>query len=928
MKKWVSSVVIAALVSAGVGHTPGMLNAATAIQIYIDNERLPSTQAPVMKGNRVLVPLRSIFEGLDANVIWNNKTKTVTATKGDQTVSMTIGSSYATISGSRVTLDVPASIIKGSTMVPIRFVTEALGEEVLWNSSAKRVDIITSSNDLSSSTVTTRVGTQYGDARDISVEFTPSQNEDGVHEYRVILVKASNSGSFNLNEARNVSYTSYTPVSRTNGKLSVTLKENTLDAAGQKIQSGTAYKVYVLTVGNDASDFSYVLSSAKDPITMSAKPAVAAASEVKIRDIANHGDGRDVEVSFKQPGTTSDISNYRIFVVKQKDASSFDVNAASRAANSYSTPVNKSSSSTITTTLSSGTRDSSGEIIKNGIPYVVFIYSASSNTNNKQHKLSVASSAITLDSATLTAPSITAVNDVNDYGNGRDIQLSFNRAGNEAKVGFYRIYVVRNNQASSFNMTEANKLGSDRYYDISKTGNNITTTLPEKLKDTSGNTIREGETYRVFVASMGNQQGGYSNLLSGASAQITLVNNSVTKPISGLAVSDIQDYGDGRDLRVTFNKSSNEASVDHYRVFVVKSGNAGAFNVSIASSMNSSRYTRVNKTGGNLSVALSADARDTDGSIIRSGVSYRVFVLAVSNRGDSKLNSLSGASSVIQLSASSAQPASSVEAVVNGTNGDGRDVTVKFKKASDETGLSRYLVMVVRADEASRFDLAWANRVDSGNYTAVAKKGSDLSQVLNENTKDVRGDRLTPGTNYKVFVLSLADGKVRSENALSQPSNTFAINKAPVAVDTAVITKVENKPAQNPAIKVDFNKAGNEAGLSFYAVIAVKAANADQFTLEQANALPRSQYTAVSRMGDNLSAVLDTYALDADGSTLKAGVTYRIFVLSVADGDKATVNSLSRASDTIVMEELPAAAAPQSQRTSGEHGEDSAAKDI
>lgn len=56
-------------------------------------------------------------------------------------------------------------------------------------------------------------------------------------------------------------------------------------------------------------------------------------------------------------------------------------------------------------------------------------------------------------------------------------------------------------------MTEANKLGSDRYYDISKTGNNITTTLPEKLKDTSGNTIREGETYRVFVASMGNQQG-------------------------------------------------------------------------------------------------------------------------------------------------------------------------------------------------------------------------------------------------------------------------------------------------------------------------------------------------------------------------------------------------------------------------------------
>ncbi|MCM3786196.1 copper amine oxidase N-terminal domain-containing protein [Neobacillus mesonae] len=906
MKKWVSSVVIAALVTAGLSYTPSVLNAATTIQIYIDNERLPSQQAPVMKGNRVLVPLRSIFEGLDANVVWNNKTKTVTATKGDQTVTLKVGSTYATIGGSTVYLDVPASIIKGSTMVPIRFVTEALGEEVLWDSQAKRVDIVTSSDDLSASVVTTKVGSQYGDARDISVEFTPSQNEGGVHEYRVMLVKASNAGSFNLNTARSVSYTNYTTVSRTNGKPSVSLKENTLDVNGDRIQSGVAYKVYVLTVGNDASDFEYVLSSAKDSITMNAKPAVQAATEVRVRDIANNGDGRDIEVSFKQPQSTSDITNYRLFVVKQKDAASFDVTAATRASSSYSTQVNKTNSSTITTTLSAGSRDSSGEVIKNGTSYVVFVYSTSTNTNNKQHKLSSSSSAFTLDSATLTAPAITSVNDVNDYGNGRDLQVSFNKASNESRVGFYRIYVVRNSQVSSFNMTEANKLGSDRYYDISKTGKNITTTLPEKLKDTSGNTLREGESYRVFVASMGNQQGGYSNLLSSASGQITLVNNSITKPISGLAVNDIQDYGDGRDLRVTFNKSSNESNVDHYRVFVVKSGNAGSFDLSKANSVNSSRYTRVSKTGGNLSVTLSADAKDIDGSAIRSGVSYRVFVLTVSNRGDNKLNSLSSASSVIQLSASSVSPASSVAAEISGNNGDGRDVTVKFKKASDETGIARYLVMVVRADEADRFDLAWANRVDSGNYTAVAKKGSDLSQVLSENTKDVRGDRLAPGTNYKVFVLSLADGKVRSENALSQASNTFAINKAPVAVDRAVITKVENTLTETPAIQVNFNKAGDEAGLSSYAVIAVKAANADQFTLDQANGLPGNRYKTVQKTGDNLSVVLDTSTLDTDGSSLKAGVSYRFFVLSIADGERATVNSLSRASESIVLQEAPA----------------------
>ncbi|WP_211748111.1 stalk domain-containing protein [Paenibacillus sp. Marseille-Q4541] len=902
MKKWISTAVIATLIAASI--PPVVSHAAATIQIYIDNERLSAPQPPVMQGARVLIPLRSIFEGLDAKVVWNNQTKTVTATKGDQMVSLKLGSKAANINGSTVYLDVPASVIKGNTMVPIRFVTEALGEEVYWNSQSKRVDIVTKSDDLSSSTVTTKVGTQYGDGRDIKVEFTPSQNEGGVYEYRVMLVKDTNAGNFTLNAAMNTTSANYTQVSKRNGTASVTLGENTRDVSGEKIRTGVTYKVYVLTVGNDASDYASVLSSARDSITLTAKPAVQAATELRTRDIANNGDGRDIEISFKQPGTTSDISSYRAFIVKTKDAASFDLNAANRASSSYSTVISKSGSSVVTTTLTSSSRDVSGDLIRNGTAYTLFILSTSTNTNDKQNKLSSGSSSFTLDGSTLTAPSITSVTDRSDYGDARDLQISFNKTGDESKVGFYRIFVVRNNNSSAFTMNDANRVSNGSYYDVSKNGKNQTITLPQNLKDTSGYTVREGESYRIFVASMGNQQGGYGNLLSAPSALINLNNNSVTKPVSSVAVNDIQDYGDGRDLQVTFNKSSEESRVDHYRVYVVKSGNAGSFDLSRANGLGSDRYTRVNKTGGNLSVTLASGARDTDGAAIRSGVSYRVFVLAVSNGGDSKLNALSSASSTIQLSASSVRPVSSVSASIKGNVGDGRDVTISFQKASDETGIARYLIMLVRADEASRFDLSAANRVASNNYTAVGKKGTDISQVLTENTKDINGNKLASGTSYKAFVLSLADGSSRSVNALSDASGSFVLNQPSVQVDQAYITKVENKPDVNPALQVNFNKAGDEKGLSFYAVIAVKAAAADQFTLEQANALPRSQYTAVSRSGRNESVTVDTYTLDSDGSSLKPGVAYRFFILSVADGEKATINNLSRASDTIVLEDI------------------------
>lgn len=84
-------------------------------------------------GGRFLVPLRSIFEALGASVYWEGETKTVTAKKEDITIMFSIDNKKASVNGELLELDVPATIINGSTFVPTRFISESLGADVSWD---------------------------------------------------------------------------------------------------------------------------------------------------------------------------------------------------------------------------------------------------------------------------------------------------------------------------------------------------------------------------------------------------------------------------------------------------------------------------------------------------------------------------------------------------------------------------------------------------------------------------------------------------------------------------------------------------------------------------------------------------------------------------------------------------------------------------
>lgn len=114
------------------------------ISVNLDGELVEfAGQEPVIVEGRTLIPLRGVFEQLGYDISWDNSTKTAQFKKGDTDVKVTADAKEFNVNGENVELDVPAQIINGSMMLPLRAVGEATGLEVNWDGETKTVDLKT-----------------------------------------------------------------------------------------------------------------------------------------------------------------------------------------------------------------------------------------------------------------------------------------------------------------------------------------------------------------------------------------------------------------------------------------------------------------------------------------------------------------------------------------------------------------------------------------------------------------------------------------------------------------------------------------------------------------------------------------------------------------------------------------------------------------
>ena len=112
------------------------------ITVFVDGVQVNFDQQPVIRDDRTLVPMRRIFEALDAEVFWDEPSQSVTAVHGTDVILFQIGKAELYKNGKLTyTMPVPAQIIHDRTLVPLRAVAESLGCDVAWDGIDYIVDI-------------------------------------------------------------------------------------------------------------------------------------------------------------------------------------------------------------------------------------------------------------------------------------------------------------------------------------------------------------------------------------------------------------------------------------------------------------------------------------------------------------------------------------------------------------------------------------------------------------------------------------------------------------------------------------------------------------------------------------------------------------------------------------------------------------------
>ncbi|MCX6097204.1 MAG: stalk domain-containing protein, partial [Caldiserica bacterium] len=150
MRKAVVMLLVVALLAGILGSTPVRAAEGIIVQITIgsttatiNGKNVALDQPPIIENDRTLVPFRFLGEAIGAQVAWNPVNKMVTYAYGDVSIVLIIGSTTAVVNGKQVVMDVAPRIIPatGRTVVPLRFVTENLGAKVEWNATTRMVTV-------------------------------------------------------------------------------------------------------------------------------------------------------------------------------------------------------------------------------------------------------------------------------------------------------------------------------------------------------------------------------------------------------------------------------------------------------------------------------------------------------------------------------------------------------------------------------------------------------------------------------------------------------------------------------------------------------------------------------------------------------------------------------------------------------------------
>ncbi len=112
---------------------------ANEIGITYEGSPISFDVPPFLKKDTAMVPLRAIAEKIGAQVLWSPSSEVVTINHQDQSISVAVNGTIAQKNGESISMDVAAEIVNDRVFVPLRFVGEELGLNVVWDEQSQTI---------------------------------------------------------------------------------------------------------------------------------------------------------------------------------------------------------------------------------------------------------------------------------------------------------------------------------------------------------------------------------------------------------------------------------------------------------------------------------------------------------------------------------------------------------------------------------------------------------------------------------------------------------------------------------------------------------------------------------------------------------------------------------------------------------------------
>jgi len=117
------------------------------LEIRFNGQEIKSEVSPVIINGSTLVPVRLLSETMGFNVQWDENTETVNISNANKKIMISLNSNTAYVNEDTVELAVPAQNIDGHVLAPLRFIVESLGLEIVWDAENRIINLYNMSKD-------------------------------------------------------------------------------------------------------------------------------------------------------------------------------------------------------------------------------------------------------------------------------------------------------------------------------------------------------------------------------------------------------------------------------------------------------------------------------------------------------------------------------------------------------------------------------------------------------------------------------------------------------------------------------------------------------------------------------------------------------------------------------------------------------------